>query len=70
MVGQFLTLIGTILTPLTDNDFYDALSGLLLGFMLCLAALLLVREFYSLLVGKISPRKIYPLSAQSLTVKR
>ncbi len=37
---------------LTDNSIYDALSGLLIGIMLCVAAILLAREFYGLLMGE------------------
>ncbi|WP_274289402.1 cation diffusion facilitator family transporter [Prevotella corporis] len=52
LIGLLLAIIGTILSFLTNNAFYDALSGLLIGILLCSAALLLVREFYSLLVGE------------------
>ena len=52
LIGLLLAIIGTILSFLTNNALYDALSGLLIGILLCSAALLLVREFYSLLVGE------------------
>lgn len=52
VVGLVLALLGTILTMVTDNAMFDALSGLLIGIMLCLAALFLAREFYSLLIGE------------------
>ena len=40
------------MTHFTDNPFYDALSGVLIGVLLCAAALFLAREFYSLLIGE------------------
>lgn len=52
VVGLVLALLGTILIMVTDNAMFDALSGLLIGIMLCLAALFLAREFYSLLIGE------------------
>ncbi|MBM7642562.1 cation diffusion facilitator family transporter [Streptococcus loxodontisalivarius] len=52
VVGLVLALLGTVLSLVTGNAFYDAFSGLLIGIMLCLAALFLAREFYSLLIGE------------------
>ncbi|MFC2290747.1 MAG: cation diffusion facilitator family transporter, partial [Prevotella denticola] len=52
VVGLLIALGGTLLTHLTGNPFYDALSGVLIGVLLCAAALFLAREFYSLLIGE------------------
>ena len=52
VVGLLIALGGTFLTHFTGNPFYDALSGVLIGVLLCAAALFLAREFYSLLIGE------------------
>lgn len=52
VVGLLIALAGTLLSHFTDNPFYDALSGVLIGVLLCTAALFLAREFYSLLIGE------------------
>ena len=52
VVGLLIALAGTLLSHFTGNPFYDALSGVLIGILLCAAALLLAREFYSLLIGE------------------
>ena len=52
VVGLLIALAGTLLSHFTGNPFYDALSGVLIGVLLCAAALLLAREFYSLLIGE------------------
>ncbi|PCS01157.1 cation transporter [Lactococcus garvieae] len=52
IIGLMLALGGTILTFLTGNPMYDALSGILIGVLLMAAAVFLVREFYSLIVGE------------------
>ncbi len=52
VVGLLIALAGTILSHFTGNPFYDALSGVLIGVLLCTAALFLAREFYSLLIGE------------------
>lgn len=52
IIGLILALGGTILTFLTGNPMYDALSGILIGVLLMAAAVFLVREFYSLIVGE------------------
>ena len=52
VVGLLIALGGTLLTHFTGNPFYDALSGVLIGVLLCAAALFLAREFYSLLIGE------------------
>ncbi|MDO4511764.1 MAG: cation diffusion facilitator family transporter [Bacteroidales bacterium] len=52
VVGLFIALAGTLLSHFTANPFYDAFSGLLIGILLCLAALFLAREFYGLLIGE------------------
>ncbi|MTC90236.1 cation diffusion facilitator family transporter [Streptococcus uberis] len=52
VAGLVIALIGTILAHITKNPIFDALSGLIIGMMLCLAAIFLAREFYSLLVGE------------------
>lgn len=52
IIGLILALGGTILTFLTGNPMYDALSGILIGLLLMAAAVFLVREFYSLIVGE------------------
>lgn len=52
VLGLVLAMAGTLLSHFTGNPFYDALSGLLIGILLCCAALFLAREFYSLLIGE------------------
>lgn len=52
IIGLMLALGGTVLTFLTGNPMYDALSGILIGLLLMAAAVFLVREFYSLIVGE------------------
>ena len=52
LVGLLIALAGTLLSHFLGNPFYDALSGLLIGILLCCAALFLSREFYSLLIGE------------------
>lgn len=52
VIGLLIALLGTILAYLTKNPVFDALSGLFIGIMLCLAAIFLAREFYGLLVGE------------------
>ena len=52
VIGLLIALIGTVLTMLTGNAFFDALSGLLIGILLMLAAIFLAREFYSLIIGE------------------
>lgn len=52
VIGLLIALGGTLLSHFTDNPFYDALSGVLIGVLLCTAALFLAREFYSLLIGE------------------
>ncbi|GFH41841.1 cation transporter [Lactococcus hodotermopsidis] len=52
VVGLVLALLGTVLSQLTENAFWDAFSGLLIGLLLMAAAIFLAVEFYSLLVGE------------------
>lgn len=52
VTGLLLAMGGTMLSHFTGNPFYDAFSGVLIGLLLCLAALFLAREFYSLIVGE------------------
>ena len=52
VVGLLIALAGTLLSHFTGNPFYDALSGVLIGVLLCTATLFLAREFYSLLIGE------------------
>lgn len=52
VIGLLLAMIGTVLTHFTGNSFYDAFSGVLIGVLLCLSAIFLAREFYSLLIGE------------------
>lgn len=52
VVGLLIALAGTLLSHFTGNPFYDALSGVLIGVLLCTVALFLAREFYSLLIGE------------------
>ncbi|BCA86432.1 cation transporter [Enterococcus saigonensis] len=52
VIGLLLALGGTILTMLTGNALFDALSGLLIGLLLMFAAVFLAREFYSLIIGE------------------
>ena len=51
-IGLMIALIGTVLTMITGNAFFDAFSGLLIGLLLMVAAIFLAREFYSLLIGE------------------
>ena len=51
-MGLLIALGGTLLSHFTNNPFYDALSGVLIGLLLCGAALFLAREFYGLLIGE------------------
>lgn len=57
VVGLIIAMAGTILTHITGNAMFDAASGLLIGLMLCMAALFLAREFYSLLIGESMTQK-------------
>lgn len=52
VVGLLIALAGTLLSHFTGNPSYDALSGVLIGVLLCTAALFLARKFYSLLIGE------------------
>lgn len=52
VIGLVLAIIGTLLTMLTGNPTFDALSGLLIGMMLMFASIFLAREFYSLIIGE------------------
>ncbi len=52
VIGLLLAMAGTVLSHVTGNPFYDAFSGVLIGLLLCLAALFLAREFYSLIIGE------------------
>lgn len=52
VIGLMIALIGTVLTMITGNAFFDAFSGLLIGLLLMVAAFFLAREFYSLLIGE------------------
>ncbi|MTD38078.1 cation diffusion facilitator family transporter [Erwinia sp. CPCC 100877] len=52
VIGLLLALLGTLLTLLTGNALFDAVSGLLIGLLLMFAAVFLAREFYSLIVGE------------------
>lgn len=52
IIGLIIAFIGTILTVITQNSFYDALAGVLIGLLLMAAALFLLKEFYSLIIGE------------------
>ncbi|WP_303754554.1 cation diffusion facilitator family transporter [Enterococcus sp. S86.2] len=52
VIGLVIALLGTILTMVTGNALFDALSGLLIGLLLMFAAIFLAREFYSLIIGE------------------
>lgn len=52
VIGLLLALAGTILTLITGNAVFDALSGLLIGLLLMFAAIFLAKEFYSLIIGE------------------
>ncbi|MGO3591437.1 MAG: cation diffusion facilitator family transporter [Lactococcus cremoris] len=52
IIGLLLALLGAVLTMVTGNPIFDAISGLLIGFLLMAAAIFLTREFYSLIVGE------------------
>ena len=52
IIGLLLALLGTVLTMFTSNPLFDAIRGLLIGFLLMAAAIFLTREFYSLIVGE------------------
>lgn len=57
VVGLLLAMGGTLLSHVTGNGLYDALSGVLIGVLLCAAALFLARELYSLLIGESAVEK-------------
>ncbi|MBM6993208.1 MAG: cation transporter [Prevotella sp.] len=52
VIGLLLAMAGTALSHFTGNPFFDAFSGVLIGLLLCMAALFLAREFYSLIIGE------------------
>ncbi|MBO1307758.1 cation transporter [Enterococcus sp. 669A] len=52
VIGLVLAILGTLLTALTGNPMFDALSGLMIGLLLMFASIFLAREFYSLIVGE------------------
>ncbi len=52
VIGLLLAMAGTLLSHVTGNPSYDALSGVLIGVLLCLAAIFLARELYGLLIGE------------------
>lgn len=52
IIGLIFALLGTLLTMLTGNPVFDAVSGMLIGLLLMTAAIFLTREFYSLIVGE------------------
>ena len=43
VIGLLLALVGTALSHFTGNSFYDAFSGVLIGVLLCFAAIFLAR---------------------------
>jgi divalent metal cation (Fe/Co/Zn/Cd) transporter len=65
VVGLLLAMGGTMLSHVTGNPIYDALSGVLIGVLLCLAALFLARELYSLLIGESATEKDQMLIRQA-----
>ncbi|WP_075491150.1 cation diffusion facilitator family transporter [Enterococcus thailandicus] len=52
VIGLVLAMAGTILTMVTGIAAFDAISGLLIGFLLMGAAIFLAKEFYSLIIGE------------------
>ncbi|MHC5373885.1 cation diffusion facilitator family transporter [Enterococcus sp. LJL120] len=52
IIGLCLAFVGTVLTAITGNAIFDAVSGLLIGLLLMGAAIFLAKEFYSLLIGE------------------
>lgn len=52
LIGLLIAIVGIILTQLTGIAMFDAVSGLLIGCLLIFAAIFLLREFYSLIVGE------------------
>lgn len=52
VIGLVLAMTGTILTMMTGIAAFDAISGLLIGFLLMGAAIFLAKEFYSLIIGE------------------
>lgn len=52
VIGLFIALLGTVLTKVTGIAAFDAISGLLIGFLLMGAAIFLAKEFYSLMIGE------------------
>jgi cation diffusion facilitator family transporter len=52
VIGLLIALLGTLLTVVTGLAVFDAISGLLIGILLMLAAIFLAREFYSLIIGE------------------
>lgn len=57
VIGLLIAMGGTLLAHFTGNAVYDALSGVLIGVLLCIAALFLAKEFYSLLIGESMTKK-------------
>ena len=57
VIGLLLAIGGTLMSHFTGNPFYDAFSGLLIGVLLCVAAIFLAREFYSLIIGEPATEK-------------
>lgn len=52
VIGLALAFGGVLLTLLTENPIYDAISGLLIGLLLMGAAFVMAKEFYSLMIGE------------------
>lgn len=69
VVGLLIALAGTIISYITGNPFFDALSGVCIGLLLCVAALFLAREFYGLLIGESVTEKDLTIIKQSFDRK-
>ncbi|BDP80714.1 hypothetical protein EfmAA290_13900 [Enterococcus faecium] len=69
VIGLVLALAGTILTYATGIAAFDAISGLLIGFLLMGAAIFLAKEFYSLIIGEsVTASRLKLLKVLSLSI--
>ncbi|MDR2540251.1 MAG: cation diffusion facilitator family transporter [Candidatus Peribacteria bacterium] len=57
LLGLGLALIGVVLTLITDNPLWDAISGAAIGVLLIVAAFILGKEIASLIIGEALPEK-------------
>lgn len=52
LIGLVIAIVGILLTHFTGIALFDAIGGLLIGGVLIFAAIFLLKEFYSLIVGE------------------